>query len=696
MDGLAGASVALTETTGPTSEGTAARAPRFGHVRALDGLRGLAVALVVVYHFRPDVLPAGFIGVDVFFVLSGFLITSLALGEHEATASASAGAFYVRRARRLLPAAVVTVVVTVALAAVLQPDSARGTTRGQGIASHLYAANWWSIGHDDSYQAAFGAESPLSHFWSLAVEEQFYLLFPLALVGAIWLVRRRGRGSGALARTVLVVALVAGAGSATLMAVLHDPVGDPSRVYLGTDTRIQAPLLGVAGACAWWLWSDRLARRRRTLAVGATAALLALGTVAMAASFRDAWLYHFGFLATAAATLLVVLAVCAGPSPVTRVFERRWLCGLGLVSYSVYLWHWPVKVFLTSDSSPFAGWSLFGARVVVTALAAGVSYLYVERPFRRSRQPRRVAALWIAGIAVGAVAVWGTTRPVPGPAGGLTTTAAPVVDPVVDPVAAADGPATQAPLAPLRVLWLGDSVAWTMGGGHLDFPQPRNFDNPFDASHLVIWNKADYSCPLVATPKRTMGMVKEKTGWCIHRDTEWPKLLDQFPADAVLWSATMFDAYDNQVGGRWLSFASPEWDQLYRDNLEQARGVATARGAVFLLLGQADPVANPDETDQESLLPQNVWRWGHVRDLQRQFADAHPDDTRFVDLQPIVCPDDSCASLTMAAPGMRSDGVHFVPGAMAPIAPRIQAAIETALGRPSDPDAAGPDPGGAA
>jgi peptidoglycan/LPS O-acetylase OafA/YrhL len=662
--------VAVTEPPGVDPLPPGAPSPpdrRLGHVRALDGIRGLAVALVVVYHFAPDVLPAGFIGVDVFFVLSGFLITSLALGEHDATTTVSAGAFYVRRARRLLPAAVTTVVVTVALAATLQPDSARGTTRGQGIASLLYTANWWSIGHNDSYQATFGAESPLSHFWSLAVEEQFYLLFPLALVGVIVLVRRRQGGSRTLAGAVLAAATAGALASAVLMAVLYDPAGDPSRVYFGTDTRIQAPLLGVAGACAWWLWSDRVRRHRGVLAGVAALVLLVLGWVAVASGFRDAWLYDFGFLAVAAGTLLVVLAVCAGRSPVTRVFELRWLCVLGLVSYSVYLWHWPVRVFLTSDSTPFSGWMLFVARVAVTAVAATASYLLVEQPFRRSRQPRRVAGLWLGGIAVGALAVWVIARPVPAPASEFTSAEAPVVQPAVG--------------APLRVLWLGDSVAWTMGGGHLDFPQPLNFDNPFDPERIVIWNKADYSCPLVATPKRTMGVVKEKTGWCVHKDTEWPKLLDQFPADAVLWSATMFDSYDNQVDGRWLTFASPEWDQLYLDDLEQARAIATSRGAVFVLLGQADPVANPDEPDQESLLPENVWRWGHVRDLQRRFADDHGVDTRFVDLQPIVCPDDSCASLTIEHPGMRSDGVHFLPGAMAPIAPQVQAAIETALGR---------------
>jgi peptidoglycan/LPS O-acetylase OafA/YrhL len=652
-------------------------APRFGHVAALDGIRGLAVAMVVVYHFAPGILPAGFIGVDVFFVLSGFLITSLALGEHRSTERVAVGAFYARRARRLLPAAVTTVVVTVAIAAVVQPESTRGATRGDGIASLLYGANWWSISQDDSYQAAFGTESPLNHFWSLAVEEQFYLLFPLALVGIVVLVRRGGGTTRRLALTILAIAAAGALASALLMAVLHDPTADPSRVYFGTDTRIQAPLLGVAGACAWWLWSDRLRQLARPLAIVAVALVAWLAVIAATTGFRDTWLYEFGFLAIAAAALLVVLAACSGRTPLTRTFELRWLCGLGLVSYSVYLWHWPVRVFVSEDTTAFSGPVLFGVRIALTALAAGISYVVIETPFRRSREAGRVAVLWIVGLAAGVLAVWMIARPVAAPATAFSTTEAPVVE----SASATPEGAAAPPLPPLRILWFGDSVAWTLGGGHLDYPAPVGYDSPYDVSRMVIWNKADYSCPLGRNEHRSFGIVRQKTGWCVERETEWPRLIDEFSPDVVSWSATMFDTFDYRVDDRWLTFGSPEWDAYYRSELEAARAVATSRGAVFVLLAQADPVANPDETDQESLLPENLWRYRHVRDLQRQFAEQHPEDTGFVDLQPIVCPEGSCADLTMSEPGMRSDGLHFLPGTVVPIADQIEDAFDAALGR---------------
>ncbi len=661
-----------------TTVGTTAReaappsekAPRLGHVAALDGLRGLAVALVVVYHFAPDALPAGFIGVDVFFVLSGFLITSLALGEHHDSATVSPRAFYARRARRLLPAAVTAVVVTVALAMVVQPDSARPATRGQGIASLLYVANWWSIGQNDSYQATFGSESPLSHFWSLAVEEQFYLLFPLALIALVVMVRRRSGTTRTLALSVLAVSVVGAVLSAGLMAALHDPTVDPSRVYLGTDTRIQAPLLGVAGACAWWLWADRVRQAPRALAVGAVGALAFLGVVAATAGFRDGWLYHYGFLAVAATTLVVVLAVCASASVVTGVFEHRWLCVLGLASYSIYLWHWPVRVFVTADTTPLDGPALFVVRLALTAGAAGLSYVVIEQPFRRRARPARVALLWAGGLALGVLAVWVIARPVPAPATEFSSTTAPTA------------PAVAPTVAPLRVLWFGDSVAWSLGGGHLDFPQPVGYDSPFDPDRMVIWNKADYSCPLVPNPQRSFGIVRQKTGWCVERDTTWPALMAEFSPDVVSWSASMFDTVDYLVDDQWVTFGSPEWDAVYVANMEQARQVATAGGATFVLLGQADPVANPDEHDQESLLPANLWRYGHLRDLQRQFAAAHPADTRFIDLQPIVCPDDICARMTLDVPGGRVDGIHFSFTAAQAIATPIEDAFEAAVDRP--------------
>lgn len=644
---------------------------RFAHVPALDGIRGLAVAIVVVYHFAPSVLPAGFIGVDVFFVLSGFLITSLALREHQSTENVSASSFYMRRARRLLPAAIVTVVGAVMLAAVLQPESTRGATRGQGIASLLYVANWWMIDQRNSYQAAFGTESPLSHFWSLAVEEQFYVVFPLIVLAGIFIARRRHGRTLTFCRWLLGVSVLGALASATLMAVMYDEGADPSRIYLGTDTRVHAIFVGVAGACVWWMWSKELAKRS-SLAVLTVVAVLStafLGLVCVVSDFRSPWLYRYGFLAISIAALALILAAVAKSKVITKVFQLRWICILGLVSYSVYLWHWPVRVFVTKSTTPFDGLSLFLVRIALTAVAAVLSYFLIERPFRGVKNGRHVAIFSIAAIAVALCAVWVISRPIPAPATEFSTVAAPTDAPVNAEA--------------IRLLLFGDSVAWNMGGGRLDFPHPIGYDSPFDSARVLLWNKADYGCPLVRYPQRSFSVVKQNTGWCVERETEWPPLFAQFNPDVVAWSSTLFDTYDYRVNDQWVRFGSPEWVAIYNENLESARQLVIASGATFMLLAQADPLADPSQSGdgQESLLPANIWRFGFVRDLQKKFAEAHPEDTVFVDLQPIICPDDSCKGVAIDPNGVRPDGVHFTTSAVVAMGPQIQAAIEKAMSR---------------
>ena len=269
---------------------------RFTHIPALDGLRGLAVAAVVLYHFAPQLVPAGFIGVDVFLVLSGFLITSLALEEVDRTKSMSVPGFFARRARRLLPAAITTIIVVVVIARILDHGSVDSSLRGHAVASLTYIANWWSIAQHNSYQAAFGAESPLNHFWSLAVEEQFYLIFPIALIGVVALLKRR-IGLHRLAHVALVGATVGAIASCAPMWILRTPGTDPSRVYLGTDTRSQALLVGIAIACIVRLRPVH-SLQRVSRAILTTAALLALATligIPIAADFGSNWLYTDGF-----------------------------------------------------------------------------------------------------------------------------------------------------------------------------------------------------------------------------------------------------------------------------------------------------------------------------------------------------------------------------------------------------------------
>ncbi len=370
-------------TSAPAPARTAGR-----YVAAIDGLRAIAVAAVIVYHFSPSVLPAGFLGVDVFFVVSGFLIARLIVVELERHSGVSLANFWGRRARRLLPAlGTVTVVVCIAAAASFS-NAELQNIRGQALGTLFYCANWVMIHQQANYFATLGRPSPFLHMWTLAVEEQFYIVLPL-----VCLAFRR-----AIVRSPVRAAWVAFAGavaSTIWMAVLVSPHGDPSRAYLGTDSHAMGLLTGVAlgilaGAGAPWEKLTARVRANPTLATfGAAAALIA--TIVMMREVKDHTynLYRGGFLVFAVLAGLVVVVVVACPeSPVTRVLSTRPLVEIGLRSYSLYLWHWPVRVFVTPRPG-LHGFSLFVVRLVISVALAEISYRLIERPFRTGAIAKR-------------------------------------------------------------------------------------------------------------------------------------------------------------------------------------------------------------------------------------------------------------------------------------------------------------------
>jgi peptidoglycan/LPS O-acetylase OafA/YrhL len=353
----------------------------------VDGLRALAVAAVVAYHAGAGWLPGGFLGVDVFFVISGYLITSLLLAEHRASGSIDLVRFWMRRARRLLPALVVMIAVVLAAMLVLHHDEV-GRLRGAVVSSLLYVGNWYLVFADQSYFAEFGRPPVFRHLWSLAVEEQFYLLWPPVL--ALGLV--------AIGRKRLLLVVATGIAAATALAwALFDPLVDPSRIYYGTDTRGGGLLVGVALAFVWP--ASRLGRATRegtppVLDVVGVAALAGLiGLMAWLGEF-DPRLYQGGFLMVAVTTA-VLLAVVAHPgSRVGRAFAWGPLVWIGVRSYGIYLWHWPVLVLTRAHHDvPFGGPGLVTLQVALTVGIAALSYRYVETPFRRAGM--RGTLLWL-------------------------------------------------------------------------------------------------------------------------------------------------------------------------------------------------------------------------------------------------------------------------------------------------------------
>jgi peptidoglycan/LPS O-acetylase OafA/YrhL len=363
-------------------------APLLPHVPALDGIRALAVAGVVLYHAGVAWMPGGFLGVDVFFVLSGFLITSLLLAERRATGRIDLRRFWIRRARRLLPAAFLVIAASVLAAAVLAPgDLAR--TRGDALASLVYANNWHQVLGDHSYFAAFERPSLLLHLWSLAVEEQFYLLWPLALGFCLSQLGRRG------AAWVTLAAVIA---SAALMAVLFEPGRDPSRVYFGTDTHASGLLIGALLAFAWPLGRLREPRRRSASIVLDAGGALALGVLLFALTGwadYDAFVYQGGLALIAVVTAVLVAAAAHPTTQTARALGVAPLVWIGRRSYGIYLWHWPVMAL--SRPGVDLDWPrplLVLAQIAATVALAAASYRWVEQPLRTGTGQRALRA-WL-------------------------------------------------------------------------------------------------------------------------------------------------------------------------------------------------------------------------------------------------------------------------------------------------------------
>ncbi|HET6689688.1 MAG TPA: acyltransferase family protein [Miltoncostaeaceae bacterium] len=445
-------------TTHPAAARDGVAAPRLPYMPGVDGLRALAVGAVVAYHAGAGWLPGGFLGVDVFFVISGYLITSLLLAEHRTSGSIDVIRFWLRRARRLLPAVFLMIAVTLAAMVVVHPDEV-GRLRGAVASSVLYVVNWYQVFSDHSYFAEFGRPPVFRHLWSLAVEEQFYLLWPPVLA----------LGLAALGRRRLVLGVMALLAASTALAwALYDPLVDPSRIYYGTDTRGGGLLVGVALAFLWP--ASRLGRATReatppVLDVVGVAALAGLAALMATMGELDASLYEGGFLLVSVVTA-VLLAVVAHPgSLVGRAFGCAPLVWLGVRSYGIYLWHWPVLVLTRPDEDvPFSGPGLTAVQVGLTVGIAALSYRYVEVPFRRAGMrgaTLRLRHAWasaggravVAGAGVATLAV------------GLAVALLPSNEPVIPGV-----PSSGALFVPASGLAAGDASA--AAGGKARIPGP--------------------------------------------------------------------------------------------------------------------------------------------------------------------------------------------------------------------------------
>jgi peptidoglycan/LPS O-acetylase OafA/YrhL len=362
---------------------------RIAHVAGLDGLRALAVICVLLYH--GGVLSGGFLGVEVFFVISGYLITLILVDEWHGRGEIDIYAFWRRRARRLLPASFAVILATWAITTLFLPDELL-SLRAAAFAGLFSVSNWYSILANQSYFEAAGRPPLLRHLWSLSIEAQFYLVWPALLLVGLRLWRGRLIWIG-------VAALAIGVFSGVAMAWLYQPDSDPSRVYYGTDTRASGLLIGAALALIWSRRTSRIAPIAAD-AIGILA-LLALGAISAGLTEFDPRLYRGGFIVVDVLSALAIAAALHSGARIGRVvLDAQALRWIGVRSYGIYLWHWPVFMLTRPQLDiRLDGWPLFLLRVILVAGLADLSYRFVEMPFRRGRIPAfRAAGALAAGL----------------------------------------------------------------------------------------------------------------------------------------------------------------------------------------------------------------------------------------------------------------------------------------------------------
>lgn len=612
---------------------------RIVHVPALDGLRGLAVLGVLFFH-ADGALPGGYLGVDLFFVLSGYLITTILLAEHGASGRIDLREFWIRRARRLFPA-LLSLMPAIALYArwLARPDELQAL-RGDGFATLAYVANWRSVFSNKSYWELFAAPSPLEHTWSLAIEEQFYVVWPLVVV-VLLVVLRRSR------RALLVVSAVLMVLSAVAMLLLFD-ADDTSRVYFGTDTRASAILAGAVLAAV--LPPDTVVSPRAARMLDAFGAVSAVG-LAFAWALLDgqsAFLYHGGFWLTEAAGLVLIGCAVAGPrSVVARALCLRPLTLAGTISYGLYLWHWPVNCVLTPERLHLGPLPVGVLRFIVAFAIAALSYRFYERPIRDRGVffGRPVVVVPVTVLASVLLVLRGTAaRPLPPPPPPPRIVAsappsAPRWKGIFDVDSRTLPPASEIAPGALRILTLGDSVASKLGVA-MRYRQ--------EEAGAFVAERGVGDCSIlsgVATTRLVHGRAHEGNS-C---SAEWVADVTETRPDVTF--IVLGGGYYSKVltASGWQVPCQRGWADVYGARLESLlAAVQTSGGAVVL-----------------ALVPYPVGRWRSRGLLERVdcfnavlagVAKARGLPT--VDLMSHVCPTRDCI-LTSRDEPIRPDGLHF-------------------------------------
>lgn len=634
-------------------------------IPALDGIRAIAVALVLAGHGGVPGVGGGFIGVDVFFVLSGFLITSLLLDEYRRTERVDLKAFWIRRAKRLLPA-MVLMTLAVVIARPLFSSDAVTTLREDAVAAFFWMANWMFVATDTDYFSQGSAPSPLQHTWSLAVEEQYYVIWPLLVLAAALLVRRRS--TGAVRAVVFGLAVLGLVGSAVASIWLSGDAADLNRVYFGTDTRAQALLVGAAAAALLvrdWsslTMSGTLIRARWRRWIAWILPVIGVAVLAAAAHLAtgSADEFHHGLLIVVALGAILVVAPVALDQDgyVARMLAWYPLVTLGVISYGVYLWHWPIFQILNGERTGLQGWSLLALRCAVTVAVSWVSWWAIEQPVRNWR-PQHVPMLRLSAATVATAAVL-TMAVVPvgvptRPAGPDVMAAAASEQDVGAERAVAVGPPPALPPGTHTVAVFGDSVAWTL----------MRYLPPTPGFHF-----SDYTtigCGVArGGPYRSAGETLNQKPECDSWPERWAQRIAHDRPDTVLLMIGRWEVVDRTWQGRWTHIGNDAYDTYLKSELQRALDILSSTGAHVVVT--TAPYNRRGERSDGTLYPEDqpgrVQAWNT---MLRTVTGQRP-NVSVLDFNAKLNPDGKYTAKINGVK-MRSDGVHPTSEAVQWLAP---------------------------
>jgi peptidoglycan/LPS O-acetylase OafA/YrhL len=706
-------------------------APRFGigHHAGLDGIRALAIAAVLLYHGGVAWADGGFLGVETFFVLSGFLITSLLIAEWRGSATIALRAFWARRARRLLPALFCMVAVVGLHEALASGGSSLPGLKGDGIAALFYFGNWHEIATQSNYFAQTTAVSPLQHTWSLAIEEQFYILWPIALLAAIWLTRRVLRRSEPTDRrvlwTLLAMSVTLSLASAVDAMILFRGGAGVNRVYYGTDTRAVSLLIGasLAFALAIFRRSDSSGRDNpltRGSGVLGWGALLALSAVLAMMHYADGvspWLYPYGMVGLDLAVAVIIAAVVLRPdSAAGRIFSVAPARRLGQISYGVYLWHFPLFLWLTVASTGVSGTPLLILRLSVTLVVSIVSFVLIEQPVRRRKLPNWLvvalapaalgtacAALFAAAAAAAPPTATATLpKPPPGDFGhqrcavSLTDTKQYGLSPLPPAVAAVEQPEWLAAheltwgshsrvifhtCPPKKVLLIGDSLAFSLGLGQMI--EEHNYG-------VEVANAAILGCAFHTGGELDVsGMWESPPSGCPDALGQWRRDERVFKPQAVIVELGYRDQFDWRVHGKVIHLGQAAFDASVEAEIERFVQVLGdgQTPVLFLSVPYADPRPDPDGSPSPAA---STARHALINSLLRSAAGRDPSEVRVLNIDRVVSPGNRYQR-EVNGKLCRFDGIHFAIYCSELLAPDVLTTVRGMIDSATPP--ASPTPG---